>query len=95
MKRRRLICTLSTLAVAATGALSWSWLRKRQGSTERRSMIQTVFSQALPPLSAQHLQLIRLLRVQWMPIESGAPGFDPAQPFGDNLSTLDLSLIHI
>lgn len=89
MKRRRLICTLSSLAVAATGALSWSWLRKRQGSTERRSMIQTVFSQALPPLSAQHLQLIRLLRVQWIPIESGAPGFDPAQPFGGNLATLD------
>jgi hypothetical protein len=80
MKRRLLISTLSTLAVAATGALSWSWLRKRQGSTERRSVIQTVFSQALPPLSAQHLQLIRLLRVQWMPIESGHPASIPCSP---------------
>ena len=89
MKRRLLISTLSTRAVAATSALSWSWLRKRQGSTERRAVIQTVFSQALPPLSAQHLQLMRLLRVRWMPVESGAPGFDPVQPFGGDLSTLD------
>ena len=64
MKRRLLISTLSTLAVAATGSLNWSWLRKRPGSTERRSVIQTVFSQALPPLSAKHIQLMRLLRVQ-------------------------------
>lgn len=89
MKRRRLISTLSTLAVAATGALSWFWLRQRGSSTERQSVIQTVFSQALPPLSAQHLQLIRLLRVQWMPIESGAPGFDPVQPFGGDLFPVD------
>ncbi len=32
------------------------------------------------PYTAQHAALMRLLRVQWMPVESGAPAIDFEQP---------------
>lgn len=46
---------------------------------------------AAPPpdeLSAQHLAILRNLRVIWLRVESGAPGLRQFLPFGSNRSTL-------
>ena len=87
MKRRTLFATFSALVVAASSALGWQWLRG--DSAKRRSIVQTVFASPLPPLTPQHLQLIRQLRVIWVPLESGAPGIDPVEPLQGTLPSLD------
>ena len=89
MKRRQWLATLSAIAAAATGSLGWLWMRKHAGNADRHAIVQAVFSSPLPPLTAQHLQLIRQLRVSWFPIESGAPGIDPLQPLRGPHSSLE------
>lgn len=51
-------------------------------STPRHAdIVQQVWhAKALPAWTPQHLQLVRALRVWWVPLESGAPGVDPMQP---------------
>ena len=54
-----------------------------------RETIRDVFTgDAAPVLTAQHCALIRHLRVIWLPIESGGPGIDFSQPFGQDNPTL-------
>lgn len=54
-----------------------------------RETIRAVFtSDAAPVLTAQHCALMRRLRVIWLPIESGGPGIDFSQPFGQDNPTL-------
>ncbi len=57
---------------------------------DRKATIRAVFSQSSEPaqLSSQHLTLIRLLRVMWVPIEEGAPGIDLWQPLLTNGPTV-------
>jgi hypothetical protein len=56
---------------------------------EHRATIRAVFTgDAAPVLTAQHCALIRRLRVIWLPIESGGPGIDFSQPFGQHHPTL-------
>ncbi|MEJ7805995.1 MAG: hypothetical protein WKG03_08780 [Telluria sp.] len=56
---------------------------------KHRETIRAVFkSELAPELTAQHCALIRLLRVTWMPIESGGPGIEISQPFGEHNPTL-------
>jgi hypothetical protein len=45
-------------------------------------------SEPEPELTAQHCALIRLLRVTWLPIESGGPGIEFSHPFGKHNPTL-------
>lgn len=55
---------------------------------KHRDTIRAVYtSESAPGLTAQHCALIRLLRVTWMPIESGAPGISWL-PFGEHNPTL-------
>lgn len=84
MKRRALLSTLA--AVAATASLGW-----RGSGADRHDIGQTVFAGPQPPLTPWHLQLIRKLRVTWVPIESGAPGIDPLQPLRGELSSLEIA----
>lgn len=49
-------------------------------SSHAERVRQVFRSEALPPFTPQHLQLLHALRVWWLPVESGAPGVDPAQP---------------
>ncbi len=54
-----------------------------------RETIRAVYtSNAAPVLTAQHCALIQRLRVIWIPIESGGPGIDFSQPFGQDNPTL-------
>lgn len=78
MIRRQLISLAATLSL---GSLGW-WLWREDGSADdRQAIIRAVFAaDALPALTAQHLLLIRQLRVNWVPEESGAPGVDPVHP---------------
>lgn len=57
---------------------------------DRKPIIRQVFATPIEaiPITAQHAALIRLLRVQWMPIESGAPGIDFEQPLLGGPDTL-------
>lgn len=89
MKRRALLSTLA--AVAATASLGWLWQHKRGSGADRHDIVQTVFAGPLPPLTPWHLQLIRKLRMTWVPIESGAPGIDPLQPLRGELSSLEIA----
>lgn len=96
MIRRQLISLAGALTA---GALGWWWLRKDAAVEDRHAIIRAVFSaNALPALTAQHLLLIRQLRVNWVPEESGAPGIDPVQPLrgassnADTRSSLSIAL---
>lgn len=56
---------------------------------KHRETIRDVFTgNAAPVLTAQHCALMRRLRVIWLPIESGGPGIDFSQPFGEGNPTL-------
>ncbi len=56
---------------------------------KHRDTIRAVYtSEPAPKLSAQHCALIQLLRVMWVPIESGAMGIDFSQPLGNSNPTL-------
>lgn len=102
MKRRALLKSLGlggSLGVGlgvglrlGLGGLMMAPLRAL-AATDRKPIIRQVF--ALPPgaisISSQHAALIRLLRVQWMPIESGAPGIDFEQPLLGGPDTLAIA----
>lgn len=59
--------------------------------TNRNDVIRAVFAGALPPLSQQHLMLAARLRVEWMPIESGAPCIDAEKPLVGEGAALTLA----
>ncbi len=81
MQRRTLLLTLAGLAAAPLRTLA---------SPDRDAIIRSVFSVRADALSytAQHAALMRLLRVQWMPVESGAPAIDFEQPLLGGNDTL-------
>ncbi|WP_370679746.1 hypothetical protein [Comamonas sp. GB3 AK4-5] len=76
---RRLLLGLGAVVVVFVG---WRIAVLATASAPRHADIvqQVLSSQALPAFTPQHLQLLRALRVWWLPVESGAPGVDPAQP---------------
>lgn len=84
MQRRTLLLTLAGLSAAPLRALA---------SPGRDAIIRNVFS--LPadrlPYTAEHAALVRLLRVQWMPVESGAPAIDFEQPLLGGKDTLAIA----
>jgi len=86
MKRRPLLAGLSLgwLLAAPLRALA---------ATDRKPIIRQVFATPANaiPMSSQHAALIRLLRVLWMPIESGAPGIDFEQPLLGGADTLAIA----
>lgn len=86
MKRRPLLLSLG-LGLLMTAPL------RALASTDRNALIRQVY--AMPPQSipynAQHAALMRLLRVQWMPVESGAPGIDFEQPLLGGRDTLAIA----
>ena len=45
-----------------------------------------------PPFTAEHAKLIRAFRVDWIPIESGAPGIDCEFPFGPGVDVIGHAL---
>lgn len=81
MKRRNLLLTMGTLFAAPLGALA---------SPRRDAIVRRVFATPLDALAytAQHAALVRLLRVEWMPVESGAPAIDVEQPLLGGAQTL-------
>lgn len=83
MLRRTLLLTLGSLI-----ALPWRAL----ASLGRDAIIRRVFAAPEDGLAygAQHAALMRLLRVQWMPVESGAPGVDFEQPLLGGADTLSI-----
>lgn len=73
MKRRPILLGLGLLLAAPSLSLA---------APDRKAIIRQVYA-APPetlPFTPQHAALLRLLRVQWMPVESGAPGLDFEQP---------------
>lgn len=60
---------------------------------DRDEVIRAVYaSAALPPLSRQHLALAARLRVEWMPLESGAPCIDAENPLVGEGAAVKLAL---
>jgi hypothetical protein len=85
--RRRVLGVLGVVGAAAAavtaGATGWLFVLDKRGEpADRDSVIRAVFapSAPAPALSPRHVALMRLLRVMWVPIESGAPGIDSEQP---------------
>lgn len=89
MMRRNLFYATGAVVAVGAASLGWPWLSRRKSTLQRHAIVQAVFAKALPPLTSQHLQLIRQLRVIWVPIESGAPGIDPTQPLLGDLLGLE------
>lgn len=87
--RRRFLQACAALAASASG-----WWLMAAAPKRRKAIIRSVFAaNAKPPkLSNQHLQLIRQLRVTWVPIESGAPGIDSSQPLRGKEPTLHAAM---
>lgn len=57
------------------------WGLGTASASRHADIVQQVWhAKALPAWTPQHLQLVRALRVWWVPLESGAPGVDPMQP---------------
>lgn len=81
MQRRTLLLTLAGLTAAPLRALA---------SSNRDDIIRSVFVTPADglPYTAQHAALMRLLRVQWMPVESGAPAIDFEQPLLGGMDTM-------
>lgn len=81
MNRRPLLLMLGSLIAAPLRALA---------SPARDAIIRQVYAapEAGLPYTPQHAALVRLLRVQWMPVESGAPGIDFEQPLRGGTDTL-------
>ena len=89
MIRRQLISLAGALTASSLG---WWWLRKDAAAEDRHDIIRSVFSaNALPAFTAQHLLLIRQLRVNWVPEESGAPGIDPVEPLWHSSANVNTS----
>ena len=82
MKRRQIFRRTSALLAASCAALlSWQVWGSSGTLRRRKAIVRQVFKSATPAVfSAQHLLLLRQLRVQWLSVESGAPGIDPLQP---------------
>lgn len=87
MQRRSLLLTLGCLFIAPPGV---SAAPKSAPTPDRSAIIRQVYATPSEDiaLNAQHAALIRLLMVQWMPIESGAPGVDFEQPLQGGRDTL-------
>lgn len=81
MNRRPLLLMLGSLIAAPLRALA---------SPARDAIVRQVYAAPDASLSytPQHAALMRLLRVQWMPVESGAPGIDFEQPLLGGADTL-------
>lgn len=60
---------------------------------DREAIFREVYAPGAPPprLSALHLALFRRLRVDWSPVESGAPGIYPFQPLLGQGSALHIA----
>ena len=82
--RRRVCGVVGAAAAAVTaGAAGLLFALDRRGEpADRDGVIRAVFapSAPAPTLSRQHAALMRLLRVTWVPVESGAPGIDSERP---------------
>lgn len=60
---------------------------------DRAGVIRAVYaSAALPPLSRHHFTLAARLRVDWMPLESGAPCIDAEKPLVGEGTAVTLAL---
>lgn len=55
---------------------------------QRQTIAKALAAPVPDEFSAQHLSILRNLRVTWLPVESGAPGLRQFMPFGANRSTL-------
>lgn len=79
---RVLLRLLLGLGAAVLVLVGWRIVVLATASTPRHAeVVQQVFrADPLPVFTPQHLQLVRALRVWWLPVESGAPGVDPGQP---------------
>lgn len=84
MKRRPLLLALGAMLIAP--------LRAR-AAPDRSAILRQVYSRPAATIaySPQHAALMRLLRVQWLPIESGAPGIDVRQPLQGGQDTLAIA----
>lgn len=84
MKRRPLLQGLAVLCAVPLRAFA---------ATDRKAIIRQVFATPAETIAytPQHAALMRLLRVQWMPIESGAPGIDFEQPLLGEPDTLAIA----
>lgn len=82
--RRTLLLALAGLTVAPLRAIA---------SPERDAIIQQVYAAPSGTLAytGQHAALVRLLRVLWMPVESGAPTVDFEQPLLGGADTLAIA----
>ncbi|WMD20705.1 hypothetical protein RAS12_29645 [Achromobacter seleniivolatilans] len=87
MQRRPLLVGLGCLLIAPLGVNAAPGNARMP---DRNAIIRQVY--ALPPeaiaFTPQHAALIRLLVVQWLPIESGAPGVDFEQPLHGGRDTM-------
>lgn len=54
---------------------------------QRQVIKDTLTAPPLPQLTAEHVAMMRALRVKWSPVESGAPGLRQWFPFGLNRLT--------
>lgn len=92
MMRRRLLAGLGLGRSLGLGGLLLAPLRAL-AATDRKPIIRQVFATPIEaiPITAQHAALIRLLRVLWVPIESGAPGIDFEQPLLGGPDTLAIA----
>lgn len=81
MARRTLLLALASLAVAPWRAVA---------APGRDAIIRQVYRAPSDTLAytGQHAALMRLLRVCWMPVESGAPAVDFEQPLLGGTDTL-------
>ena len=84
MRRRTLLLALAGLTVGPLRAIA---------SPERDAIIRQVYAAPSATLAytGQHAALVRLLRVLWMPVESGAPTVDFEQPLLGGADTLAIA----
>lgn len=57
---------------------------------QRQTIAKALAAPVPGEFSAQHLSILRNLRVTWLPVESGAPGLRQFLPFGANRPTRSL-----
>lgn len=57
---------------------------------QRQTIAEALAAPVPDKISAQHLSILRNLRVTWLPVESGAPGLRQFLPFGANRTTRSL-----
>lgn len=79
---RLLLRVLAVLASVVVLVVGWRiWVLSTAQQPQHADLVRQVFSSPAPPMfTPQHLQLLRALRVWWVPVESGAPGLDASRP---------------